>query len=97
MDMDGLRELADAFRAENDSGVAVLASSRNDRPSIVAVLTEDLVERGLSAVDLVNVVAERVGGRGGGKANLAQAGGTNVESLPEALAQVEAWVKANVS
>ena len=95
--MDGLRELADAFRAENDSGVAVLASSRNDRPSIVAVLTEDLVERGLSAVDLVNVVAERVGGRGGGKANLAQAGGTNVESLPEALAQVEAWVKANVS
>jgi alanyl-tRNA synthetase len=96
LDMDGLLELTDVFRAENDSGVAVLASSRGSRPMIVAVLTQDLIERGLSAVDLVKVVAEKVGGSGGGKANLAQAGGTNVESLPEALAQVSAWVKANI-
>jgi alanyl-tRNA synthetase len=64
---------------------------------IVAVLTQDLIERGLSAVDLVKVVAEKVGGSGGGKANLAQAGGTNVEGLPEALDQVSAWVEANIS
>jgi alanyl-tRNA synthetase len=96
LDMDGLLELTDVFRAENDSGVAVLASSRGDRPMIVAVLTQDLIERGLSAVDLVKVVAEKVGGSGGGKANLAQAGGTNVESLPEALDQVSAWVEANI-
>jgi alanyl-tRNA synthetase len=97
LDMDGLLELTDVFRAENDSGVAVLASSRGDRPMIVAVLTQDLIERGLSAVDLVKVVAEKVGGSGGGKANLAQAGGTNVEGLPEALDQVSAWVEANIS
>lgn len=96
LDMDGLMALADVFRRDNQSGVAVLATARGDRPLLVATLTEDLVDRGLNAVDLVKVVAGRVGGSGGGKPNLAQAGGTSVEDLPEAMAQVEGWVKANL-
>lgn len=96
LDMDGLLGLADVFRAEHDSGIAVLASSQGSRPLIIAVLTQDLVERGLNAVDLVKVVAEKVGGSGGGRASLAQAGGTSVDNLPEALAQVEAWLRANI-
>lgn len=94
LDVDGLLELSDVFREENESGIAVLASSRGDRPLIVAAVTQDLVDQGLDASELVKVVAKKVGGSGGGKANLAQAGGSDVEKLPEALAQVEAWVRA---
>jgi alanyl-tRNA synthetase len=97
LDMEGLLGLSDVFREENETGVALLASSLAGRPRIVAAITQDLVESGLSAIELVRVVAEKVGGSGGGKPHLAQAGGSSVEDLPEAIAQVEGWVRENIS
>jgi alanyl-tRNA synthetase len=94
---ESLRSLIDRFRSDNPSGVAVLASTQNGQPIIVASVTEDLVERGLHAGDLVKSVAEVVGGGGGGKPTLAQAGGKDASKLPEALAQVPAWVKAHLT
>lgn len=97
LDMDGLRQLTDVFRSENNTGVVVLASVREGRPLLVAAVTQDLVERGFNATELIKVVAEKVGGSGGGKAHLAQAGGKDFRKLPEALAQVEGWVKSKLA
>jgi alanyl-tRNA synthetase len=66
------------------------------RPTIIAAVTEDLVKRGLHAGELVKAVAQVVGGSGGGRPNLAQAGGKDGDKLPEALAKVESLVKAKL-
>jgi alanyl-tRNA synthetase len=95
--METLRNLTDRFRNQYRSGILVLASSQEDQPLIVAALTQDLVDRGLSAVDLIKVVASEVGGSGGGRPKLAQAGGTDPSKLPEALNRVEEWVRSHVA
>ncbi|UCG25090.1 MAG: alanine--tRNA ligase [Chloroflexota bacterium] len=87
-DMDGLREMADWFRDRVQSGVAVLCAVTGDRVILVAVVTDDLIGRGVRAGDLVGQVARMVGGGGGGRPGLAQAGGREPEKLPEALATV---------
>ncbi len=92
-DADLLRRLVDRFRSAHPSGVIVLASRSNSRPVIVAGVSQDLVARGLHAGELVKTVAQVVGGGGGGKPTLAQAGGKDAERLPDALAQVEPWVR----
>ena len=97
LDADSLRQLIDRFRSSNPSGVAVLASTQNGQPIMVAAVTEDLVARGLHAGELVKSVAEVVGGSGGGKPTLAQAGGKDASKLPDALAQVSAWVQAHLT
>lgn len=97
LDAESLRQLIDRFRSSNPSGVAVLASTQNGQPIMVAAVTEDLVARGLHAGELVKSVAEVVGGSGGGKPTLAQAGGKDASKLPEALAQVSAWVQAHLT
>jgi len=91
-DADVLRQLADRFREQHPSGVVVLASAHEGRPVIVAAVTKDLVARGLHAGQLAKAAAERVGGGGGGKPTLAQAGGVDVDHIPEALALVPDWV-----
>jgi alanyl-tRNA synthetase len=91
-DADVLRQLADLFREQHPSGVVVLASAHEGRPVIVAAVTKDLVARGLHAGQLAKAAAERVGGGGGGKPTLAQAGGVNVDLIPDALALVPDWV-----
>ena len=96
LNAESLRKLIDRFRSDNPSGVAVLASTQDGQPIIVAAVTEDLVERGLHAGALVKSVAEVVGGSGGGKPTLAQAGGKDASKLPEALAQVPTWVQAHL-
>jgi alanyl-tRNA synthetase len=96
-DADTLREMSDRFRQRYPSGVAVLASVSSDgRPQLVAAVTEDLVSRGLRAGDLVKHVAQPLGGGGGGRPTLAQAGGKDATHLDEALASVPAWVEENL-
>jgi alanyl-tRNA synthetase len=95
-DADMLRRLTDRFRSEYPSGVAVLASTVEMRPIIIASVSEDLVQRGLHAGELVKVVAKKVGGGGGGKATLAQAGGQFPEKLPEAIALAPEWVRTHI-
>jgi alanyl-tRNA synthetase len=91
-DRDTLRNLADNFREKYSSGAAVLATIVNGKPALVATLTDDLVKKGLKAGDLINVVAIPLGGKGGGRPHMAQAGGEDAEMIEEALENAEAWV-----
>jgi len=92
-DADTLRTMTDRFRQRYSSGVVVVGSVVDERPMIIAAVTEDLVKRGLHAGELVKAVAQIVGGSGGGRPNLAQAGGKDPAKLPEALEKVPAIVK----
>ena len=92
-DSNTLRQMADRFRQRFPSGVAVLASVSDGAPILVAAVTEDLVERGLHAGELIQSVAQHLGGGGGGRPTLAQAGGKDASRLEEALASVRGWVK----
>jgi alanyl-tRNA synthetase len=96
-DADTLRLLADQFRSQYPSSVAVLASTLDNRPILIAAVTEDLVRRGLHAGDLVKHVAVPLGGGGGGRPTLAQAGGKDPARLPEALNSVSGWVQSRLT
>ncbi|MFQ5854204.1 MAG: alanine--tRNA ligase [Anaerolineae bacterium] len=92
MDMEGLRERIDFLRDRLGSGVIVLGSVIDGRPQLVAAVTSDLVAKGLDAGDLVQQVAAVVGGSGGGRPMLAQAGGRDPGKLDEALSRVKELV-----
>ncbi len=94
---DTLRAMTDRFRQKYPRGVVVLASVEHDKPVIIAALSDDLVKSGFHAGDLIKTVAALVGGGGGGRPNLAQAGGKDPSRLGEALDQVMPWVKSKVS
>jgi alanyl-tRNA synthetase len=91
-DVDAMREMTDWYRARVHSGVVVLGATIEGRPQIVAAVTEDLTKRGLHAGKLAGSVAKVVGGGGGGKPTLAQAGGRDPKRLTEALALVPGLV-----
>jgi len=95
-DVDTLRLMADRFRQRYPSGVAVLASVADGRPTLIAAVTEDLVKRGLHAGELVKFVAQPLGGGGGGRPTLAQAGGRDSSKLAEALASVPGWIEERI-
>lgn len=85
---EALREAGDLLRDRMNSGVIVLGACVNDKPTLLAMVTRDLVERGISAGNLVKRVAATVGGGGGGRPDMAQAGGRDCKRLEEALEQV---------
>ncbi|MCP4142513.1 MAG: alanine--tRNA ligase, partial [Chloroflexi bacterium] len=92
--VDMLRKMADKFRERNpQNAVAVLACVVDERPMLIASVTDDLVKRGIKAGDLVKFVAAPLGGGGGGRPTLAQAGGKDASKLDEALAGVVGWVE----
>ncbi|MHB0967948.1 MAG: alanine--tRNA ligase-related protein, partial [Bellilinea sp.] len=91
-DADTLRLLTDRFRQRYPSGVVVLGSALEERPMVIAAITDDLVKQGWNAGELVKVVAAVIGGSGGGRPNLAQAGGKDASKLNEAMDQVLPWV-----
>lgn len=94
---DTLRAMADKFRDRHQSGVALLASDQDGKPILISTITEDLVQRGLHAGELVKQVAGVVGGGGGGRATLAQAGGKDSSKLADALDQVEVYLRKNLN
>jgi alanyl-tRNA synthetase len=96
-DSETLRQMADRFRQKYKTGVAVIVSVSDDKPIIIAAITDDLVKRGWHAGDLVNLVAEPVGGKGGGRPNLAQAGGKDTKKLKQALGLVHGWVETQLA
>jgi alanyl-tRNA synthetase len=91
--MEALRGMADRFRQKYPSGVALLAAVENGKPNLIATVTKDLVARGLHAGELVKLAAEKVGGSGGGRPDMAQAGGSDASKVDEALAVAAGWVK----
>jgi alanyl-tRNA synthetase len=84
-DVETLREMTDWLRNQLGSAVIVLGAVIEDKPNFVAAITPDLVERGLKAGNLIKQVARVVGGGGGGRPTLAQAGGRDPDRLDEAL------------
>jgi len=95
-DANTLRETMDKLKDKLKSAAIVLASVNDGKVSIAAGITKDLTAN-LKAGDLVNHVASQVGGKGGGKPDMAMAGGTDAGQLPKALASVEDWVKQKLS
>ncbi|WP_100372006.1 alanine--tRNA ligase [Bacillus sp. FJAT-45037] len=93
-DMDGLRAIVDKLKQDLDSGVIVLGAVSGDKVNLVAGVTKDLISQGHHAGKLVKEVASRCGGGGGGRPDMAQAGGKNPEQLSEALAFVPEFVKS---
>ncbi len=91
-----LREMGDWFRDRLESGVVVLGTIINDKPSLIATVTKDLTSKGLHAGKLVKAVAQLVGGGGGGSPTMAQAGGKDATRLTEALAKVDSLVSEGV-
>jgi alanyl-tRNA synthetase len=91
-DANTLRETMDKLKDKLKSAAIVLASVMDGKVSLAAGVTPDLTSK-LKAGELVNHVAGQVGGKGGGKPDMAMAGGTDASKLPEALKSVEAWVK----
>ncbi len=94
-DANTIRETMDKLKDKLKSAVIVLASVNGEKVSIAAGVTSDLVAK-IKAGELVNHVASQVGGKGGGKPDMAMAGGTDASKLPMALASVEDWIKNKV-
>ncbi|MDO8348435.1 MAG: alanine--tRNA ligase [Rugosibacter sp.] len=87
-----LRETLDKLKDKLKSAAILLAAVKDGKVSLIAGVTPDLTAK-LKAGELVNFVAQQVGGKGGGRPDMAQAGGTDAAALPAALASVEAWVR----
>ena len=97
-EMKSLQAVGDALREKMQSGVAVLAASFEDgKSSLLAVVTDDLRDRGLRADAIIREVAAIAGGRGGGKPHMAQAGVPDASRLPEALAAVPGVIRNQLS
>lgn len=94
--VDTLRQMTDWFRDKLGSSVVVLGAVIDDKPMLIAAATEDAVKRGIHAGNLVRDAAKVVGGGGGGRPNMAQAGGRDVEKLADALGIVPGWVERNL-
>ncbi len=94
-DAEALRPTIDTLRDKLGSAVIVLASTDGGRVTLVACVTKDLIGK-LKAGELANFVAQQAGGKGGGRPDMAQAGGTEPEKLPDALASVKTWVEAKL-
>lgn len=86
-DMESLRNMADMFREKLNSGIVVLGAVINEKASFIAAVTKDLVPKGAHAGNIVREVAKIAGGSGGGKPDMAQAGGKDLDKIDEALTQ----------
>jgi len=87
-----LRETLDQLKSKLKSAAIVLGSTEGGKVSLIAGVTPDLTAK-LQAGELVNYVAQQVGGKGGGRADMAQAGGTDAAKVPAALGSVRQWVE----
>ena len=91
--VEALREMGDWLRDKMGSGVVVLGAVVNERPSFIAMVTQDLLPTGLDASNIVKTAAKEVQGGGGGRPDVAQAGGRRADKLDDALALVPTLVK----
>jgi alanyl-tRNA synthetase len=95
VDGNDLRTLMDQLKNKLGSGIVLLGAANGDKVSLIAGVTADLIGK-VKAGELVNFVAGQVGGKGGGKPDMAQAGGTQPANLPAAVASVGAWVEGKL-
>ncbi|HHP0433632.1 alanine--tRNA ligase [Klebsiella pneumoniae] len=90
-----LRTMVDDLKNQLGSTIVVLATVADDKVSLIAGVSKDVTDR-VKAGELVGMVAQQVGGKGGGRPDMAQAGGTDASALPAALASVKGWVSAKL-
>src|SRR5699024_4702557 len=93
-DMNTLRNMADDLKQKIESGLIVLASSQGEKVNLIAAVTKDLISEGYHAGKLIKEVASICGGGGGGRPDMAQAGGEQPEKINKALNIVEECVKS---
>ncbi|HHZ7861240.1 TPA: alanine--tRNA ligase [Klebsiella pneumoniae] len=90
-----LRTMVDDLKNQLSSTIVVLATVADGKVSLIAGVSKDVTDR-VKAGELVGMVAQQVGGKGGGRPDMAQAGGTDASALPAALASVKGWVSAKL-
>ncbi|AZP32528.1 alanine--tRNA ligase [Cronobacter sakazakii] len=90
-----LRTMVDDLKNQLGSSVIVLATVAEGKVSLIAGVSKDVTDR-VKAGELVGMIAQQVGGKGGGRPDMAQAGGTDAAALPAALGSVESWVSAKL-
>jgi alanyl-tRNA synthetase len=93
-DRKALMETADQLKNKLGSAVVLLGAAADGKVTLVAGVTKDLTGK-LKAGDLMQEIAPKVGGKGGGRPDMAQGGGSDPAGLPDAIAAVEGWVREN--
>ncbi len=96
VDMNGLRELGDQLKDKLGEGVVVLASGQDGKVNLVAMATQEAMKKGAHAGNLIKGIASFVGGGGGGRPNMAQAGGKNPAGIPEAMKEAAAVLEGQL-
>lgn len=91
-EMNQLRQLADQWKQKAASDVLVLAAVQEGKVHLLVALNEQMIEKGYFAGDLIKAIAPEIGGGGGGRKEMAQAGGKNPDGIPAAFAKVQAWL-----
>ena len=87
VDMNGLRDLGDQLKAKLGEGVVVLLSNLDGKVNMISMATDGAIAKGAHAGNLIKGIAALVGGGGGGRPNMAQAGGKNPAGIPAAVAE----------
>ena len=96
VDMNGLRDLGDQLKEKLGEGVVVLASAKDGKVSLLAMATQEAMNKGAHAGNLIKAAAAIVGGGGGGRPNMAQAGGKNPEKIGEAISKIPELVEGQL-
>ncbi|GAA3009083.1 alanine--tRNA ligase [Tetragenococcus solitarius] len=92
-DMNQLRQLADQWKQQSISDVLVLATENNGKANLLTAVSPQTIDKGIKAGDLIKAIAPKVAGGGGGRADMAQAGGKKPEGIPQALEEVTHWLQ----
>lgn len=96
LDMDGLRNTADMLKNKIETGIVVLSTGYGDKVSFVVTVTKDIIEKGAHAGNIIREVAKIAGGGGGGRPDMAQAGGKIVEKINDALKAAKDIIKSQL-
>ena len=97
VDMNGLRDLGDQMKAKYPEGVVLLVSENGDRVSLMTMATDAAMQKGAHAGNLIKEIAPLVGGGGGGRPNMAQAGGKNPAGIPELLKKAKEVLQSQIN
>lgn len=91
--MDQLRQLADTWRSKKLSDVLVLGTQSGEKANLIVAVSDEKVKVGMKAGDIIKSISKEINGGGGGRPNMAQAGGSKPEGLPKAMEAAETWLE----
>jgi len=97
VDMNGLRDLGDQLKEKIGEGIVVIASNVDGKVNLMATATDAAMKAGAHAGNLIKEIAKLVGGGGGGRPNMAQAGGKNPEGIDDAIAKAKEVAAAQLA